>query len=271
MLSPLTSFAATAKTTAAPAVKTSTDESLSEDVLLEILDNSTSSPAMMDRGGGGYGIIAPGYGNGVTVDSTITKEVTPDFIALNAYCDSGKKASRETARDALNQLYNDIKAIVGSDGRVRKMGSPSIYPYYGPMGEETDSYTANMSVFVRITKQSSALRISDAIENKGCSVNWDVRLIDTQSFELDQIDTLISRLNKRKAVFEKLLGKRLTNVVGASLSTWVDGYSTYDPETNKVDATTTLSVTYQLSGRTTISNPRLLPVERATPAAAPKG
>jgi len=126
-------------------------------------------------------------------------------------------------------------------------------------------------LFIRLTNQSAGLRIADAIEATGCSVSWDVRLIDTQSLELDQIDTLLARLNKRKAVFEKLLGKKLTNVVGASLSTWVDSYGTYDPETNKVEATTSLSVTYQLTGRTTITNPRPLPVERAKPATTPKG
>jgi hypothetical protein len=75
-------------------------------------------------------------------------------------------------------------------------------------------------------------------------VSWDVRLTDTQSHEAGIIDELVSRLNKRKGAFEKLLGVKLKKVMGTYISTWVDAYSTYDPDTNTVEATTTLSVTF---------------------------
>lgn len=226
------------------------------------------TPVMSEDKGGGYGAssIWPGpMGGGVTVDSNFTKEVTPDFIAISAYCEVSGEASRQTVREKLNQMYVDIKAAVGADGRVRKSGMGGIYPYYDPAtGSSTDKFSGSLSVFIRVVNQGSTQRLSDLIETKGCSPSWDVRLQDTQAYELDNLDTLIKRLNDRKVVFEKLLGRKLTKVIGASLYTYVDGYGTYDPETNKVDATTTLSVTFDIGSSASIT-------PSARSSAAPRG
>jgi len=245
LLVPSLAFAASASTSSAAAVT-------EEDILNAISD---PAPVMSEGKGGGYGSIYPGpMGGGVTVDSNYTKEVTPDFIALNAYCEVTGESSRQIVRDALNKMFTEIKTSVGSDGRVRKSGMGSIYPYYDPVrGGQTDQYSGSLSVFIRITNLNAAQRISDMVEDKGCSPSWDVRLVDTQKYELDNLDTLIKRLNDRKVVFEKLLGRKLTQVIGASLYTYVDGYGTYDPETNTVDATTTLSVTFDIGTRASIT------------------
>jgi|GEM_PF-2387078 len=263
---PAVSFAASAKE--APVKEPiMTEDAVTGEELLDVLDSAVTNPAPMmqdGRGGGGYGSIYPGAYGGVTVDASVTKEVTPDFVSMNAYCDVARGDNREQTRVSLQELYNEIKTAVGADGRVRKSGSFSIYPVTDSTGKEAGTYTGNLSIFIRILNVKAAQRIADLIENKNCSVSWDVRLVDTQEFELDVLDSLAARLNKRKTVFEKLLGKKLALVSSASLSTWADGYSTYDPETNKVDATTTLSVTFDLGGRTT------LPTTRKT-RLAPKG
>lgn len=244
----------------AAAMAASETDVTEEELMDVLLDEALPAEGMMDRGGGGGMIYPmPGYGGGVTVEASVTKEVTPDFVAINAYCDAPRNASRETVRDSLNQLYNDIKNAVGKDGRVRKQGTPSVYPVYGPTGEMTDNYTGSISIFIRITNISAATRISDYVESKNCGANWDVRLTDTQSFETSVLDQLVTRLNKRKTVFEKLLKKKLNRVVSASIYTWADGYGTYDPETNKVEATTTLNVTFDLGGRATLPTPAVTP------------
>lgn len=234
----------------------STDSITSEDILDVVLPaDSMSAPVMDGKGGGAMGSIyypGPGYG-GVQVSADVTKSVTPDFVAINAYCDSGKQPSRQAARDMLNQLFTDIKNMVGKDGRVRKSGSVTPYPYYEPSGAASDSFTASLSVFIRITNKTRTQAINDFLEDRNCSANWDVRLISTQEHELSILDDLAKQLNARKTVFEKLLGKKLKNISSASLSTWVDGYSSYDPETNTADATSTLSVTFDLGGRASIT------------------
>jgi uncharacterized protein YggE len=236
MLSPVATFAADAAVS-----------DISEEDILEVID---TMPANEGRGGGAMSIMPPYYGGGIAVDASITKEVKPDFVALNAYCDIGMQSSREAAKMAADKMFTSVKNAVGADGRVRRTGGVSVYPYYDPMGKESSSFTANLSLFIRITKATAAERAMDAVEQAGCSGSWDVRLTDPQSFEMDVLDDLVKRLNKRKAVFEKLLGKKLNRVVSASLNTWADGYSSYDPETNTVDATTTLSISFDAAGRT---------------------
>lgn len=266
---PVTTFAATAETKATTVKsEAAITTDITEEDVLNAIDNAASPmPAMRDGLGGGMSSIMPYYGGGVMVDTSITKEVTPDFVAINAYCDTGKRPSREQAKDAIDQIYNSIKNAVGKDGRVRKMGTMSVYPIYGTTGEDTGSFSGNATIYIRVVNMSAALRISDIVENSGCTTNWDVRLVDMQVFELSIIDDLTTRLNKRKKVFEKLLNKRLTNVLSASLNTWVDGYSSYDPETNKADATTTLSISFDLGRRAPLptATPVPMPMEKAMP------
>lgn len=243
---PLSAFAAAETTT-----------TVSEEEVLELIDEA-SMPSM-DRGGGGLYYPGP-YGAGITVDASTTKEVTPDFVAVNGYCEVTGLSSRAEVRTELTNLYNAIKAAVGSDGRVRRSGTPVVYPYYDQFtGMQSDQFSGNLSIFIRLTRPAAAQRVSDILEEQNCSVNWDVRLVDTQDYELEILDDLLTKLNKRKTVFEKLLKKKLTNVMGASLYTWVDGYSTYDPDTNKADATTTLSITFDIGTRTRLTEPTAVP------------
>lgn len=245
-LAPLSAFAAETKT-----------ESLTEDELLEVLESEAANGVMMDRGGGGGGLYYPGpYGNGITVDASVTEEVTPDFIAVNGYCEVTGLASRDEVRTELTRVYNAIKAAVGTDGRVRRSGPPSVYPFYDASGNaDTAKMSGSLNVFIRVLRNNAAQRIADILDAHACSPGWDVRLINPEDHEAAQLDALVTRVNKRKAIFEKLLGKKLSNVIGASLSTWVDGWSSYDPETNKADATTTLSITFEVGSDATISTP----------------
>jgi hypothetical protein len=260
---------------ASSASSSSSSDITTEDVIQEIqpspndaLPVPTSMPPNTGGGGGPSSIMMPypGTPGGITVDATVTKEVTPDFLAINAWCDITPQASRDQVRTAIASLYASIKDGVGRDGRVRRSGSSVISPFYDPSGKMSNLFSGNLSLFIRITNKSASQRIADLVENQGCTSNWDVRLVDTQSYELGILDDLVTRLNKRKKIFEKLIKKMLTRVVSASLSTWVDAYSTYDPEANTVEATTTLSVTFDIGGRATIPSPQPVPMNQTKPA-----
>ena len=262
---PLTTFAQTAPSATSETITT-------QDILNVVTPTNGSSatpvaaPMPTDARGGGASMNSMYYPGpnmgGVQVQSEVTKSVTPDFVAINAYCESGKMDTRQAARDALQQLYTDIKNNVGKDGRVRKAGPVSANPYYDQSGTTTDSYNGSLNIFVRILNKDKAQDISDYLEQKNCSVNWDVRLVNTQAFELSILNDLATQLNARKAVFEKLLQKRLNLISGATLSTYVDGYGTYDPDSDTVDATTTLTVTFDLGGRATLPTPVPMPMTK---------
>lgn len=250
---PLPAFAATADIT--------------EEEVMNVLDQSSFD----GRGGGGGDAYYPGpYGGGITVDASVSKEITPDFVAVSGYCEVTDFDTRNDVRAELTKIYNAIKADVGSDGRVRRSGAPGVYPFYDPYGGGvTNKFSGSLNVTIRVLKLSAAQKISDILDENGCSPNWDVRLTDSQDFELSVLDDLVAKANKRKTVFEKLLGKKLTKVTGASLYTWVDGYSSYDPETNTAEATTTLSLTFDIgSTRVRSTSPMM---EKAVPVPTPKG
>ncbi len=242
-------------------------EVMEEDVL-KVLEESDAS---MNRGGGGDMYYPGPYGGGITVDASVIKEVTPDFVAVSGYCEVSDYASREDVRTELTKIYNAIKSAVGSDGRVRRSGSPGVYPYYDPYGGGVSGrYSGSINVLIRVTRIGAAQKISDILDEQNCSPSWDVRLTDAQDFEFSILDSLLSKVNKRKTLYEKLLGKKLTKVTGASLYTYVDGYSSYDPETNTAEATTTLTITFDI-GTTRIRATTTPMIEKAVPAPMPRG
>ena len=233
-------------------------DAATSDLKTEVMENitiSTPSSAPMGMGGGGGGplpmmdagagrsmIYPPYQQGGVTVDVSITKEVKPDIVILNAWCQEDG-TSRDAIRNTLNQLYRDTVAKVGKNGKVRRSGF-GVNPMYDMSGKPGDHMSGNLNLTVRFSNTSSSQSIADWLEEKNCSINWDVRLMDPQGYEMQTIDELVTKLQTRKAFFEKLLGKKLTDVQSAYLSTYLDGYSSYDPESNTADAMTTLSVTF---------------------------
>jgi hypothetical protein len=209
-------------------------------------------PLPPDKGLGGGGFYpTSSQGGGINVDVSVTREITPDFVSINGWCDVGNRGSRAETKQALQTLFEQIRLLVGTDGKVRKNGSFSISPLFEtPQPASTPtSFQGSLNVFVRFTNIRAGKRVSEGMEDLGCSVGWDVRLLDSQDHELDVLEVLVKKLNIRKTLFEKLVGRKLERITSASLVTFVDGYSTYDPESNTAEATTTLSVTFDLGTR----------------------
>lgn len=256
---------------AAPAFAASSSSTgLKSDVLKNLTITTSATPAMPQgpmmgaNAGGGMmaapeammkidgsatrsSIFLPPYQQGgVTVDVNITKTITPDVIILNSWC-SIDGTSRDAVRAQSTALYKEIVSKVGRDGRVRRSGF-SVNPMYDMTGKPTTSFNGSLNFMIRFTKPAAASAIADWLESKDCSSNWDVRLLDMQAYEMKIIDELITKLADRKQVFEKLLGKTLKDVQSAYLSSYVDGYASYDPDTNTADINTTLSVTFAVPG-----------------------
>jgi hypothetical protein len=192
--------------------------------------------------------MPPYYGGGISVDVSTTKTVTPDTLSISGWCDAGVNGSRASVRDALKKQFDDIKAKIGADGKVRRTGGYSITPYYDSMTgmAKADTFMGNLNLWVDVVNFSASDRIAEVLEDAGCSVSWNVAVDDPQEVEYSVLDNLISRLNRRKEVFEKLLKTKLNDdqIVGASLSSWIDSWSSYDPDSNTATATITLSVIF---------------------------
>lgn len=268
LMMPTMTFAATP----AMSSRSSSTEVSKEDIVKKLVEDPAVEPAKpvaRPQSGGGdaammdesyakrSSIIMPPYygGNGVTIDVQVTKEVTPDVITLNAWCQLPESGNRQQVRTELDALYLKLKNVVGTDGRIRKQGGYSINPVYDYTGKTSSMFQGNLNVLIRIAKTTATKRIADAVEDAGCGTGWDVRMQDMQEQEMAALDQLLTKLNTRKQVFEKLLGKKLTVVTSANLNTYIDGYSSYDPDTNTAEAITTLNVTFDLGTNTRLPVP----------------
>lgn len=200
------------------------------------------------EGYGGDMYMPPYYGNGISVDVSTMKTITPDVLSISGWCDAGFNGTRTDVKDTLKKMFNDIKTKVGADGKVRRTGGYSVTPFYDPMTgtSKRDVYAGTLNIWVDVTNFAAAARLSDIVEEAGCSISWNVSLKDMQEIEYDALDNLLARLNRRKEVFEKLLKTRLNDddIISASLSSWIDSWSSYDPDNNTATATITLSVVF---------------------------
>lgn len=181
-------------------------------------------------------------GGSVTIDVSVMREVAPDYVTMTAYCETGPLTSRAEVKSAIASITQALRAAAGTDAKVRRGGGLNVMPYF-ENGAATGKFAGNVQFIVRFSNIAASARLAAAAEDQSCGVNWDARMQDTQAYELSLIDELKSKLEKRKIVFEKLLGERLGDMTSVSMYTSMDGWN-YDPETQKADATTTLSVTY---------------------------
>ncbi len=190
--------------------------------------------------------VPPNPAGSVTIDVSVMREVAPDYVTMTAYCDTGPLKDRNEVKATIGQITQVLRTAAGSDARVRRGGGLTISPYY-ENGAMTSKFSGNVQFTVRFSNIAASARVASAAEDQNCGVNWDARMQDTQAYELSLIDELRSKLDKRKVVFEKLLGEKLKNMSSVNIMTSMDGWN-YDPETQKADATTTLTVTYGTSG-----------------------
>lgn len=199
----------------------------------------------------------------ITVDATVYHLATPDTVNMSVSCDAPQADTKPNLRAQFNSMLQQMAQAAGGDATVRRNGSPTFYQSYGsPMpvenggtfspSETDEMYSGNMSVVILNIKNGAATRINNAVEDLGCSVSWDARLVNTTQYARDNHDALFAQLADKKAYYEDLLGVTLSRVSSIYVSTTEDtsGYyapsTSYDPETNTIPAMTTLSVTYDV-------------------------
>lgn len=203
--------------------------------------------------------MQPAEQGSITVDATVYHVATPDVVNMNVSCEAQQPGTKQAVRAGFRDMLLKMSSVVGTSGSVRRNGTPGIYQYYGPgpMPYESSDpqdilYSGNINVSVLNVKAGHGMRISDAMEEMGCSVSWDARLLNTTQYAREHREALFAQLAEKKLYFEQLLGISMSKVLGIYVSTSQDGggyyggLATYDPETNTFPAMTSLSVTYDI-------------------------
>lgn len=195
----------------------------------------------------------------INVDATVMHDATPDIINFNVSCEVQSPMSRAEVRSRAKEMLQAIRGIVGNDGDARMGSSPMVYPFYREMPMDPSMsadtkmmppmFTGTMNFFVRNVKIDAAQRISDAIEDSGCGVNWDIRIVKTAKYARQLRSELMAQIDEKKAVFEDILGTSITKISNMSTYTSIDygyGSGSFDADTKTVQAMTTLNVTFDL-------------------------
>lgn len=203
--------------------------------------------------------MTPAEQGTVSVEATVYHLATPDVVNLSVSCEAPVPGGRQDVRAAFRDMLRAMNATVGTSGTVRRNGTPNIYQYYGSspvpfdgVSPEAVLYSGTMTVSVLDVQEGQGMRISDAMEEFGCSVTWDARLLFTAKYAREKRDALFEQLADKKAYLEQLLGTALSRVSTVYVSTSPDSggyygsFATYDPESNTLPAMTTLSVIYDI-------------------------
>ncbi len=203
--------------------------------------------------------MQPAETSTVTIDATVYHLATPDVVNLSVSCDAPAPGSKADVRSAFRGLLSKMNDAVGSNGTVRRNGSPSIYQYYGgampydaTVSDMSQQYSGNMSVSVLNVKNGAGQRIADAIEEMGCTLSWDARLLHTTKYASEHRDELMEQIAEKKAFYDKVLGVNLLKVSNMYVSTSQDTSAyygvaaSYDPESNTLPAMTMMSVTFEI-------------------------
>ncbi len=194
----------------------------------------------------------------------VTRDMKPDVLNIGVSCDETKPGTRSDIRQRLQQKYADLKALVGTNGNVRRNGGFTIYGGYVDPGmpAQEPSYSGNASFLVRNLKPENAEKTMDGIEELGCMGTWDARVLYVEKAANEEYANLMEQILSQKAFVEKVIGQKLTLVSNVSLSGSADtgGYyggmgggaysnTTFDPETGLSPTIISLSVTFVAAQR----------------------
>lgn len=202
------------------------------------------------------GPLAPAAEGSVSIDATVFHDVTPDEVAINVTCEIQTPAPRKVVREQFQQKLESLKTAVGQDGKLRRMGTPSIYGgYVDPSLPPSEPlFTGTMSARISGVAAGSLVKVANVVEEAGCTPAWDVRLEYTGKYARENQEELMEQITDKKEFFESMLGTPLAKVMSVSVSTVLDApygsyygaSTTYDPETNTAQAVTTLMMTFDI-------------------------
>jgi hypothetical protein len=196
----------------------------------------------MAEGGGGMALAS----YGITIDAMDTREVQPDQLVLVGWCQVTANTKREanTAQaDFLDELTQDVRGQASvTNGEASIM--PATDPFTGmPLAR---AFSSSFSVELDVASAGNLEALTDLLEDRGCSVSLDARVTDQHRLHNAALPELLRQVKARQAFFETIVGGSL-RPASVSINTYVDSYSSYDPESNTALATTTLTVQFALA------------------------
>lgn len=191
------------------------------------------------------------------IDATVSHPAKPDLIHMTVDCSLSEAMTKSQIRSIQKKYEETLRLAAGESGQVRRGSPASLYPNftYDMSGAKVDAkemlFSGNVSFSVRLTDGSRSQALSDAAQEMGCTYGWDPRIGYAGSYAREHRAELMKQINDKKEFYESLFNVKFTDVSSVSVSSYVDSIYTgigtggsYDPESNTVNVTTTMSVTF---------------------------
>lgn len=212
------------------------------------LDTVTEAIETKVAGGGmTMDYIMPPYDPGVSFSVSITSTAKPSLVNLYGDQSVDGMETREQAIEKMNQDFQSLKSALSNYAKVTRT-SISAYPGYNydTYGNQTKStYTGYQNVRVELKSANDLETVRTMMTDAGFNSWVDAQLSDDTkiSLEYSLAEQISKLLEKKRAVYEKILQYSLGKISSLYVDTWADG-STYDVATGTLTTTTNVSVTY---------------------------
>ncbi len=224
-----------------------------DDKLSSAIYNTYAENQLLQAGGCGCMMnTEPYYNSTFYVSVDMTGKVAIDTLTIeSSYYGSSYESDSEAKAD-LQSKYDTISDLVSEYGTV-KLNWRNVYPqtFYEwnedtQTNEEKNSYSGDLSVTITLKTPSDVVSVEEILGENGFSY-WRNVIASPEAIlnaQIKMADDIKSMLDKKKALYEEILDKDLTEILSLDIWTgWVDSY-TFDPETGKANFTFTVSATY---------------------------
>lgn len=200
-----------------------------------------------------------GMGMGMTIEETsfysnvsfnvsVKSTAKASYVAITGDFSMDRMIDQKDGIQKLKEKFAEAKQKLSPYGKVIR-NSQSVYVYTDTdyqTGKLVTYYNGYLSVRVDLTDASRVDEVQEAMLDLGFNNSWiDAQLSedDRINLELEVADKLKALIEKKKKVYQRILGITLTKSTGLYINSWIDGYL-LDPETGMAPVTVSADVTF---------------------------
>lgn len=187
------------------------------------------------------------YSN-VSFNVSVKTTAKASYVAVTGDFSLDRMTDQKGGIQKLKEKFAEVKQNLSPYGKVTR-NSQSIYTYMDTdyqTGKFVTYYNGYLGVRVDLTDASKVDEVQEAMLDLGFSNNWiEAQLSedDRINLELEVADQLKALIEKKKKVYQRILGVTLKKSTGLYINSWIDGYL-LDPETGTAPVTVSADVTF---------------------------
>lgn len=182
--------------------------------------------------------IDPYYGNqGVSVNVEVREKYVPTGkMSVNGSFSVYGLKTAEAAQQALEKKFTEAKSALAQYGKMRK-NYLSTYQD-GGYDQVKSSFSGSLEVILDMKSGQNYGVVKDKFSDLGASNSYVNSVIDPEEailIEEKNAKKLKSLIEKKRGVYETILGYKLGKITSLNISTWLDTYN-FDEETGEFEA-----------------------------------